>query len=111
MCPHTTICVSSYLHVCPHTTFSSELDKEFAFMCPHTSTIFVLVFLYMCPHTPICVSSYYYVCPHTMCVLILLYMCPHTPAYLASSYCYIFVLQVADATADYEAWSIRIYRC
>jgi hypothetical protein len=32
-------------------------------------------------------------------------MYPHTLAYLASSYCYIcyiFVLQVADTTADYK---------
>ena len=38
-------------------------------------------------------------------------MYPHTPAYLASSYCcicYIFVLQVADTTADYEVLSISI---
>ncbi len=49
---HTTIYVSSYY-----------------FMCPHT-TICVLI-LCMCPHT-IYVSAYYY-----MCVFILLYMCPH----------------------------------
>ncbi len=49
MCPHTTVCVSSYYYVC------------------------VLILLHRCRHTPIHVSSYY-----CMCVLILLCMCPHT---------------------------------
>jgi hypothetical protein len=69
ICPHNTICVSSYYYM----------------WCPHTTTCGVLIVLYSCPHTTICVSSYYYMCPHTtICVLILLYvvssyyyMCPH----------------------------------
>jgi hypothetical protein len=87
MCPHTSICVSSYLYIC------------------------VLIPLYMCSHTTIYLSSYYYtshrlsqafryICPHTsiylpsylyMCVLIPLYMSPHTSLYM-SAYFYICVL-------------------
>ena len=53
VCPHTTICVSSYYYIC------------------------VLILLYMCPHTAIYVSSYYYMSSYDyICVIILLYMCP-----------------------------------
>ena len=101
--PHTSIYVSSYLHMCvliplymcPHTS-----------MCRHTSIcVFIplymvssyrhvssylcvfIPYVYTCPHTSIYVSSYLYMCPHTsicvssflyICVLIPLYMCPHT---------------------------------
>jgi len=65
MCPHTTICVSSYYYMCPHTTI---------YMCPHTTTC-VLILLHMCPHTTIYVSSHYYIFSshYYICVLIHLY--------------------------------------
>jgi hypothetical protein len=62
MCPHTTICVSSYCYMC------------------------VLILLYVCPHTAVCVSSYCCVC-----VLLLLCMRPHTGIYV-SSYCYMSII-------------------
>ncbi len=112
MCPHTSICVSSYYYIC------------------------VLMLLYMCPHTSICVSSYYYIrvspnitishtyishtymrthiypvyaCPHTtifvsrptslprgwvyMCPHIVYvsscYMCPHTAIYVSFGSTYV----------------------
>jgi hypothetical protein len=85
------ICVLILLYMCPHTTV---YVSSYYYMCPHT-TICFLILLCMCPHTTVYVSSYYYVCvlillymcPHTtICVLILLYMCPHTTIYVSSYY-------------------------
>ena len=51
------VCVSSYYYVCPHTTVCVS---SYCTMC-------VLILLYMCLHTPICalnllhVSAYYYI--------------------------------------------------
>ena len=48
ICPHTTICESSYsvIYIC-------VLIQRKLYVCPDTVTR-----LYMCPHTTICVSSY-----------------------------------------------------
>jgi hypothetical protein len=75
MCPHTTIYVSSYCYICvliqvymcPHTAM-------YLSSCPH-ATIYVSSSSYICTLL-LYVSSYSYtMCPHTttMCVLILLY--------------------------------------
>jgi hypothetical protein len=53
VCPHTTMCVSSYYYICV---------LILLYMCPHTT--------YMCPHTTMYVSSTYYT---AIRVLILLY--------------------------------------
>ncbi len=58
-CPHPDMHLSSYycmcvlklLHVCPHTTSSS--DK-------YAVNIHIYIIHYRCPHTPIYASSYYY---------------------------------------------------
>jgi hypothetical protein len=96
VCPRTTVYVSSYYYIRPHTSvcFHTTIYVSsyyyicvliLLYMCPHT-TVCVLILLYMCPHTIIYVSSYYYIC-----VLILLYMCPRTTIYV-SSYYYMCVL-------------------
>jgi hypothetical protein len=41
VCPDTTIYVSTYYHMRPHTTL----------YCPHTTTCVVSAYYYMCPHT------------------------------------------------------------
>jgi hypothetical protein len=93
MCPHTTICVSSYYYMyvssyyymyvssyynmCPHTTMylsscyymyvSSYYDmyvSSYCYIC-FLTPLHVSSHYYMCPHTPIYVSSYYYICPHS----------------------------------------------
>jgi hypothetical protein len=75
MCPHTTICVSSYYDVC---------GLILLYMCPHT--MYVASYYYMCPCTTIFLSAYY-----DVCVRILLYMCAHTTIYQSSCY-YVCVL-------------------
>ncbi len=72
MCPHTTVCVSSYFCMCV---------LILLYVCQHTCML-----LYLCLHTAI----YTQVCQFVeandwaeiqataMCVLILLYICPHT---------------------------------
>jgi hypothetical protein len=84
MCPHTSLYVSSYLHIS------------------------VLIPLYTCPRTSICaVPSYLYVCPHTaLCVLIPLYTCPHT------SLCVLMTeaKAAAEAQAKADAGTNRILK-
>ncbi len=90
--PHTTVCVlilrcwrgvSSYLYMCPHT---SSLLILLLRMCPHITITYVSSYSYTCVHIALlatCVSpfysSYYY-----LCALILLHMCPHTTIYVSS---------------------------
>ncbi len=69
MCPHTTICVSSYycicdlilVYMCPHTTAYASLQRAtFGLSVLRSSKspqYMCLILLYM--------SSYYYMCPHT----------------------------------------------
>ena len=55
MCPHTTICVSSY--------YINETAEAVAGLYPAGRILYyyicVLILLYMCPHTTIYMSSYY----------------------------------------------------
>ncbi len=67
----TTIYVSSYYNMSPHTTI---YVSSCYYVC-------VLMLLYMRPHTAMYASSYYYTC-----VRILLYMCPYTTIYVSSYY-------------------------
>jgi hypothetical protein len=73
MCPHTTVCVSSYCYI---RVLILLYVSSYCYVC-------VLILLCMCPHTALCVLILPYMCPHTtMCVLILLcvssdhYICP-----------------------------------
>jgi hypothetical protein len=93
VCPHTTIYLSSYYCMCPHTIIllcvSGPTD-----MCPHTTIsvssyyyICVLILLYLCPqlHLRRRLRILLYVRPHTtICVPILLYVCPHTSISVSS---------------------------
>ena len=73
MCPHTTICLSSYYYT---------RVLILLYMCLLYTAICVVILLYMCLHTPIYVSTLYCY----ICVVILLYICPHTSMYLSSYY-------------------------
>ncbi len=47
MCPHTTIYVSSYYNMCPH-THTATFVSSYAYC--HVSVL-ILMLLHMCPHT------------------------------------------------------------
>jgi hypothetical protein len=110
MCPHTTVCESSYCYICVLKLLYMQCALAAVLlhvpppdMCVSSyCNICVLILLYMCPHTAIYLYSYYsvrrtrcasaasassrYACPHTA-----IYMCPNT-AICVSSYCYMCVL-------------------
>jgi hypothetical protein len=90
MCPHATVCVTSY-----YLTNSMRQDTSGSPLSHYY--IRVRILLYMCPHATVCVSSYYLTtacatiraeapCRTTtcvssyyyVCVVMLLYMCPRT---------------------------------
>jgi hypothetical protein len=70
MCPHSTLCVSSF-----HFIYVLILLNVFSYCC-------------ICPHTTIYVLAFY-----SECVLVSLYICPHTTKYvLAYYYIYIYMI-------------------
>jgi hypothetical protein len=78
MCPHTTICVSSYYYMCPLT-------------CVRILLLCMSSYYYMCPHATIYASSHYYICVlRLLYVSSYCYICPHTTKYV-SSYHYTYV--------------------
>ena len=96
MFPDTTIYVSSYYYMCPHTNTSVLIRL---YTCPHTTTYVT------CPHTTICVLAPRCMCPHTtICVLILPNVCPHTTIHELTS------LRVGGLRRSMEALAKRRQR-
>jgi hypothetical protein len=87
MCPRTTKCVRTLLHMCPYFRVGHE-GRIGSLPLPHSILLYicVLVLLCVCPHTTIyvCVLAFTTLYATTICVLVLLYMCPHTTMCVSS---------------------------
>ena len=101
MCPHATICASSYCYILGEKWFHQPYAT--IYMHPHTAMYISLMLLYMCPSAIYMCTIYvslsyphtarhiyvYNICPY-VCTIHVSYICYCICVPLLSSYCYIY---------------------